>query len=200
MSYEYFFKLGKKHWKFFLLIFCFIFLISKAFAKEPDNKIEVEPIKKVEIKESIEEKTVLEKMFVDIKGAVVTPGVYQIKENFRIIDVIDLAGGLKIDADTFNVNLSKKVVDEMVIIIPYEGDEIEKIIIEYEEVEKDDGLININTASLNELTSLPGIGEVRAKDIIKYREEQRFEKIEDLLNVSGIGNATFDQIKNLVKV
>ena len=179
-------------------------------------------------------------VIVDIKGYVVNPGVYELSSEKRIIDVINMAGGLLEEANTDYINLSKKVIDEMVIII-YSNNEVEKykvtsdktIYIEYECVcpdnindacitEKDkvntniddentkeeanssifkDNKISINTASINELMTLNGIGESKAKAIIKYREENGpFKNIEDIKNVSGIGDSAYEKIKDYIKL
>ena len=159
-------------------------------------------------------------VFVDIKGAVNNPGVYELDTGSRVIDAIILAGDLREDADTSIINLSKELKDGMFIIV-YTKEEIstykdkiipsKTIIKEIEnkiicpdtsndacisDNDKQTGLININTASIEELTTLPGIGESKAKKIIEYREETPFETIEDIKNVSGIGDSAFDKIKN----
>ena len=169
-------------------------------------------------------------LFVDIKGAINSPGVYELNENSRIIDLINKAGGLSENADTSIINLSKKLKDEDYIII-YTKDEVlnykDKIISSKEivkEIEKkiicpnsdNDGcisntknnktdenknnLININIASLEELQTLSGIGENKAKKIIEYREKQKFNSIEDIKNVSGIGESLFEKIKDNITV
>ena len=165
-------------------------------------------------------------VFVDIKGAVKSPGVYEVNRESRIIDVIEKAGDLKKSADTSIINLSKKVKDEMYIII-YTKDEIssykdkllssseitnkieEKIIcpdsdndgcINKTSLSSETGKVNINTATQSELTRLSGIGEGKAKKIIDYREKNRFEKIEDIKNVSGIGNSLYEKIKDYIEV
>lgn len=162
---------------------------------------------------------------VDIKGEIVNPGIYELKIDSRVIDVINAAGGLTENADTSVINLSKKINDEMVIII-YSREqvkdfektkEIEKQVLDKcseldENSLKNDacidssnnkhtGKVNINTASLEELMTLTGIGEAKAKDIIKYREENGgFKTIDDLLKVSGIGDNTFASIKENITV
>lgn len=215
--------------------------------------------------------------YVDVKGAVLNPNVYKIDINSRIIDAVNMAGGLTNDADTSVLNLSKKIKDEMNIII-YTKDEIKKIknllqkddepaVVEVvKEVEKEckcpdpindactsendalieqdsdntkattntenttntnqnaestqsdntnetentntqdsesnnvEGKININTANQTELMNLPGIGESKANDIITYRNTTRFNTIEDIKKVSGIGDATFAKLKDLITV
>ena len=167
---------------------------------------------------------------VDIKGEVNVPGIYTVKENSRVIDVIRLAGDLTDNADTSVLNLSKKVVDEMVIIV-YSYDEVANFTetLEKEKVEQEaclnqneitngacieedtttstskviDGTIkvSINTATIDELMQLPGIGETKAKAIIDYRNEiGSFQNIEQLKEVNGIGEATFDNIKENITI
>jgi len=161
------------------------------------------------------------KVFVDIKGAVKKPGVYSVDSTAIINDVINIAGGLNKNADTSLINLSKVVSNEMVIII-YTKEEVKKsnivdTVIEVIEKEcicpniQNDGcinneidetidnlgdkLVNINTASLDELMTIPGIGKVKAEAIIAYREVNKFKNIEDILNVNGFGNSLYEQIK-----
>lgn len=160
-------------------------------------------------------------IFIDIKGAVKKPGVYETDENSKVIDAITLAGGLKSNADTSNINLSQHLKDEMVIYI-FTENELKKSeeknacdttckteVIEVNNCtektssinnEKDDKLININTASKEELMSLSGIGEAKADAIIAYRNEKPFATIEDIMEVSGIGESVFATIKDSITV
>ena len=153
--------------------------------------------------------------YVDIKGAVANPGVYSIESNKRVIDAIKMAGGLLDNSDTTNINLSKYVTDEMVIVI-YTKEELEKInnSIDYSfndayqdynnsknKSSDNNNLININSASLEELKTLPGIGDTKAKSIIDYRESNgKFNSIEDIQNVKGIGSSLYEKIKNNITV
>lgn len=155
---------------------------------------------------------------VDIKGAINQPGIYTMKSSSRVIDVINEAGGLTDIADTSVINLSKKISDEMVIIV-YTKEQVsnftkvkeeEKIIQEKCNQVDENSLknnacittdviqnkVSLNTASKEELMTLQGIGESKANDIIKYREENGpFSTIEDIKNISGIGENLFAQIK-----
>ena len=161
----------------------------------------------------------IENYKVDIKGEILTPGIYTLKSNSRVIDVIEMSGGLTENADTSVINLSKKITDEMVIIIYSKSEvkdfektkETEKIVQEKcikkdENALKNDacitdsvktsGKVSINTATKEELMTLTGIGDSTAEDIIKYREENGlFKTIEDIKNVSGIGDSLFAKIK-----
>ena len=164
---------------------------------------------------------------VDIKGAVLNPGVYLTECNQTINDVINLAGGLLSNSDTSVINLAKKITDEMVIII-YTKDEVKNsnivdTVVKVVEKEcicpniQNDGcvnetitsnigdnsqnLININTATLEELLTLPGIGEAKAKAIIKYRVDNGdFNNINELLNVDGIGSKLYEEIKIYITI
>lgn len=172
------------------------------------------------------EESIINNYFVDIKGEINNPGVYEVEKDKRIIDVINMAGGLTDKADTSILNLSKKVKDEMYIIV-YSNDQIKEykqkllpskeIIKKIEEKiicpdnsndaceksstsNKEDtlvkGKININNASKEELMSLPGIGESKADKIIEYRQNNKFNSIEDIKNISGIGDSIFEKIKD----
>lgn len=160
----------------------------------------------------------IEKGYIDIKGSVINPGVYEFKENERVIDAIKKAGGLKKNANTDNINLSEKLKSEMVIYV-YSNSEIKngnnaltcntlcetKVIEVNNCVEKsvnlNNDLININTASLKELQTLTGIGESKAENIIEYRNTNgNFKTIEEIKNISGIGDALFEKIKDKITV
>jgi competence protein ComEA len=206
---------------FMLIIFYIVFVKVNLKSKEKnlvDNQVVINEVEKVEVdlKDDL--------VYVDIKGAVKKPGVYKINSDKKIIDVITIAGGLMENANTDNINLSKKVTDEMVIII-YTNEEVKNsnivdTVIKVIDKEcvcpniQNDGCINteindsitnvnktinINTATLEELMSINGLGEAKAKAIIKYREENGYFKIiDDLLNVSGIGEALFEKIKEYI--
>lgn len=194
-----------------------------------NKKEEIKETKEIVTKKknSLEKKKIedIEKYKVDIKGEIINPGIYSLDKDKRVIDVIALAGGLTENADTSVINLSKKINDEMVIIV-YSHEqvndfkktkEIEKQVQEKctqvdENSLKNDacidsqtstqtGLININTASIEELMTLPGIGESKAKDIIKYRETNNgFKSIEELTNIPGIGESILVKIKENITV
>lgn len=165
---------------------------------------------------------------VDIKGAIANPGVYELTDNSRVIDAINMAGGVIEGANTSLINLSKKITDQMVIVI-YTNEEIEnynasKIKTEYVYIEVENcpdkinqacvneysnetsentsnSKININTASIEELTTLSGIGNSKAQAIIDYRNQNgNFKDIVDLNNVTGIGNSIIEKIKDNITV
>jgi competence protein ComEA len=150
-----------------------------------------------------EEKTV-STILVDIKGAVVHQGVYEVRETDRIKDVIALAGGFTKDADQTKVNLAARVHDEMVVYVPKIGEEgISSMAAppSLDSYSNGDRKVNINTASIDEIQKLHGIGPAKAAAIIAYREEHGpFKKIEDLLNVTGIGEKSLEKIREQIIV
>ncbi len=182
----------KKYYLYIIIIV--ITLISLIIANWPnDEVISYEPVKNDVIEVEIEY------IYVDIKGEVSNPGVYKLEKNTRLFQLINKAGGLKEDADQFAVNLSLLLTDEQVIYIPNVSEEIPRI----DTIITDEGndLININIATLSELETLPGIGPSTAQSIIDYREDTtQFMSIEEIMDVPGIGESTFNEIKNLITV
>lgn len=165
------------------------------------------------------------KIKVDIKGYIKKPGVYELDEGAIINDLIKLAGGIKKNGTTDNINLSKKLRDETMIVvlskselkkqntieeksssttITYSGSENNTTITESSEVSENDQIentkVSINNASQTELMTLSGIGEKTALKIIEYRTQNPFKNIEDIKNVSGIGDALFEKIKDFITI
>lgn len=143
------------------------------------------------------------KIVAEIKGEVVKPDVYTLNEGSIIRDLIEAAGGLTPEADISNINRAKELSNHELIIIKNINDEVsqEEVENEIQSIEADDGKININTADINKLKEIPGIGDVKANSIIIYRESNgNFKSIEDLKNVDGIGERTFEKIKNNIKI
>ncbi|SNS34517.1 competence protein ComEA [Anaerovirgula multivorans] len=144
------------------------------------------------------------KIMVHVEGEVVNPGIYTLSEEARVFDAIEAAGGLKDTADRRKTNLAKKVIDEEFIYISAEGDE------EFQNIQlgsntfvysDNGGLININKASKSELEGLPGIGTTLADRIIEHRNQMgTFNSIEDIQNVSGIGEKKYADIKDRITV
>ena len=212
--------------KYRYIILSGLLIIVFLFFNKNSDEIELTSDLSLEIKEEVtEEITKEEKIKVDIKGAIKNPGVYEINSNGRVADAIEISGGLTNDADTSTINLSKNLTDEMVIII-YTKEEVEEMLkgstsIKYIEKEcicpkiendacidnvidnkpdtntSNEQKVSLNSATIDELMQLPGIGEVKAKAIIAYREENGgFKSIEELLEVNGIGESTFNKIKD----
>lgn len=220
-----------------LLFFLFLVLIYRLLFYEKENEEII--LVKEEITEVLkEDANIQDKYYVDIKGEVNKPGVYLLEKEKRVIDVIEASGGLTEQADTSVNNLSRKISDEMVIII-YSKKQVEDFsktkeeedllleeiknvesqnnnaVLRQEEIEPSnnreqqkeepgalqDEKISINTATKEELMTLSGIGSIKADEIIKYREKNgKFTKLEELLNVNGIGEIIFNQIKDTIKL
>lgn len=218
--------------KYFLLIIMFLlsltslgfslyntYYLTNQYSKEtvtqPDNSLE-ESSKELE---SIPE----EKYYVDIKGYVKKPGVYEVSKTSIVNDCLKLAGGLLKNADTTTINLSKPVSAAMVIYVPKKNEVIksttDKTTTTTTEIPNNAAIpdnsntssdtssatlnlkINLNTASKEELTKLSGIGEAKAQDIIDYRNTNgSFKTIEEIKNISGIGDALFAKIKDNIRV
>ena len=151
-----------------------------------------------------------EPIAVHVIGAVPRPGLYEFAEGARVQDAIDAAGGLLTSANIDSINLAALLEDGQQLTIPYKAGEEPTVsndddslvlpgATEETSSQTSDELININTASVEELDELPGIGPTIAQRIIDYRDENGpFQTIEDILNVSGVGPSTFDQIKDLI--
>lgn len=206
----------------FIFIIVYIINTKNNLEKHKFNNIEI--VSNTDNPDTNEEKTdKIIKYNVDIKGAIKKPGVYQLDSNLTINDAINEAGGLTKEADTSLINLAKKITDEMVIIV-YTKEEVKNSnlvqtvvkVVEKECVcpniendgclndeikdnitnKEDSELININTATKEELQKINGIGESKANSIIKYRETNgNFKSIEEIKNVEGIGDNLYETIK-----
>ena len=196
------------------IVICYYFLIYRA---SDNNKEILSDI--IEVNNDI---TPSRDIYVDIKGFVNKPGVYSfnLSDNARINDLINKAGGLMREADTSTINLSKKLEDEMTVII-YSKNEVINFVKTKDEISKkleicenklknnacikiqeesSNNKININEASESELLKLNGIGEAKAKLIIEYREKTKFKSIEEIKNVEGIGENLYNAIKDNITV
>ena len=141
-----------------------------------------------------------EKIFVDVKGAVKYPGVFETTKDKRVKDLIEEAGGLLDDADTSTLNLSQKVKDQMVIYVLKHGEK-PKQMSDGGSSSSNTDVININTANKEQLMKISGVGKTKAEAIISYREKNGdFKKKEDIAKVRGIGKATFEKIKDKIEV
>lgn len=135
-----------------------------------------------------------------ICGAVKHPGVYDFTDGARLCDAVKAAGGFKKSASRTSVNLARLLVDGEQIIIPTKKQAASSEKASFEAAFPDKGLVNLNTASKEELMSLSGIGESKADAIMEYRSSNRFNSIEDIMNVTGIKDGLFNQIKNNITV
>lgn len=143
-------------------------------------------------------------IIVDVKGAVRYPGVYTMQDGDRLIAAITAAGGYLPNADSRNLNHAMKLMDEFVIYVPLEGEEVSEVeqsLVTGPVGQTSDHTININTSDEAQLMTIPGIGPAKAAAIIAYRNEQGlFKDITDLMNISGIGQKTFEKLEHLIKV
>ena len=193
-------------------------------------------------KKKEEKKKEVKNIKVDVKGAVATPGVYELPKGSRVIDAINIAGGLAEGANTTIINLSKVLEDGFVVVVYTDNDLIDVVMDKYVKnnyacpstindacivdsenssvtftntnktsnstsntskkennntnSKQSSGIVNLNSATVEELQTLPGIGESKAKAIIQYREENGgFKSVDELTNVSGIGESTLEKIK-----
>lgn len=175
---------------------------------ETEKIVEIEEINKEKIKE--------EKVTVDIKGAVLNPGIYTLDNNKRVFDAITIAGGLLDNSDTENINMSLKLTDEMVIIVPFK-EEKQNSVEDKEHLNNSNNIendamvsnnkntnnekVSINKANKEDLMTLKGIGETKALAIINYRKEHgNFKSISELQNVKGIGKSIFEKIKDNIEL
>lgn len=186
--------------KVFLITFLMILLTSCNEKKDIEfGESYIETAIENTIVSSIEQSTDIEEYInVFVSGAVNNPDVYTLKKGSIIKDAVDLAGGFSEEACRDYVNLAKKLEDGEHIMIPtmeqMSGLSVQHIL---EESQKST-LVNINTATKEELMSLPGIGERKADSIIKYRNSKSFSAIEDIMNISGIKEAAFNKIRDKI--
>ena len=205
-------------WKFYILIILimsitfFFYLFNdnnsdlKQNSQEGQSKLSDQQItnnKKLNKKEvSIQKDNTKEtKIFIDIKGAVKHPNVYEMSSSNRVIDALNKAEVLK-DADLSQLNLSEKLVDQKLIYVPKKGENSMKIDSQQAALNSSDVKINtnqplnLNSATEEQLKNIPGIGPSKAKDILNYREKNNgFNSINDLMKIKGFGKKTFEKLK-----
>ena len=148
-----------------------------------------------------------ETILVDVKGAVQSEGVYELPSTARVNDAIKAAGGFSDQADKKSVNLAQKLSDEAVVYVASQGENVSVVHPATSSLAAGDSgsenteKINLNTATVADLTTISGIGEKRANDILAYRDSQGgFTSVDDLNNVSGIGDKTLENIRPYVTV
>ncbi len=192
-----------------VLVFCFFFVFqsnheeqnewtsaSKPAATKQEAKTQESETTKKEEKQAV--------VFVDVKGSVREPGVYQIEKDGRVKDAIKRAGGLLPEADPNSVNLAQKLKDEMVVEVVRKGEKSSLIVADSSgsaSGQAEATKVNINQATAQDLEQVPGIGKAKAAAIIEYREKEGlFTKIEDLTQISGIGEKTLEKLKAHLEV
>ncbi|MGM9987680.1 MAG: helix-hairpin-helix domain-containing protein [Bacillaceae bacterium] len=182
-----------------LICLCAGFLYIKRENRQIADEVKISGMNETVQQEEEEQSN---EIYVDIKGAVNKVGVYAFEQGERVKDAVEKAGGFRDDANLKSVNLAQLLEDEMVLYIPKNGEETdEEIAIEGVGSTSKDGKINVNKADSNELQTIPGIGPSKAGEIIAYREQNGpFKTVEDLQNVSGIGEKTVEKLKQYVIV
>ncbi|KAF0197746.1 MAG: Competence protein ComEA helix-hairpin-helix repeat protein [Bacillota bacterium] len=152
-------------------------------------------------KQDIPEATEESPVVVYISGAVVRPSVYSLPAGSRVLSVLETAGGALADADLERINLARVLVDGEQVHIYIQGDPSAPVLAASNTTIPTNAQVNINTATQAQLETLPGIGPVKAGDIITYRTQNGpFKKIEDIMNVKGIGEKTFESLKDLIRI
>ena len=156
--------------------------------------------------QEVEDKTTVSTViYVDVKGEIHHPGVYQMKAENRVKDLIEAAGGFTPLADDQKLNLAQLLEDQMVIVVPKKGEEVNSELAQASTSQKKEvgkeGKVNINTATVEELKTLKGIGEKKAEAIIEYRKKNgSFKNKEELMKVRGIGKKLYESFQERVIV
>ena len=173
-------------------------LQAEVSAVSKDSSSEKE-VKKEEKEESPEQDLIT----VDVKGAVKSPGIYDLPVGSRVHDAVQKAGGLTEEADSKSLNLAQKVSDEALVYVPTKGEEAasQQVASGTTVSTSKDKKVNLNKASLEELKQVKGLGGKRAQDIIDHREANgKFKSVDELKKVSGIGAKTIEKLKDYVTV
>ncbi|CUB17462.1 helix-hairpin-helix domain-containing protein [Bacillus spizizenii] len=181
-----------------------IFFLASGKNKEPMKQTVSTETENTEVKQEAFKDESNETIVIDIKGAVKHPGVYEMRTGDRLSQAIEKAGGTSEQADEMQVNLAELLQDGTVVYIPKRGEETAVQQGVGGAIQSDGGkgaLVNINTATLEELQGISGVGPSKAEAIIAYREENgRYQTIEDITKVSGIGEKSFEKIKSSITV
>ncbi|ORJ29328.1 helix-hairpin-helix domain-containing protein [Streptococcus oralis] len=173
-------------------------LQAEVVAVSKDSSSEKE-VKKEEKEESLEQELIT----VDVKGAVKSPGIYDLPVGSRVHDAVQRAGGLTEEADSKSLNLAQKVSDEALVYVPSKGEAAasQQTASGTTPSTSKDKKVNLNKASLEELKQVKGLGGKRAQDIIDHREANgKFKSVDELKKVSGIGAKTIEKLKDYVTV
>ncbi len=170
--------------------------------KETNLQAEVAAVSKDSVSEK-EEALEQDLITVDVKGAVKSPGIYDLPVGSRVNDAVQKAGGLTEQADSKSLNLAQKVSDEALVYVPTKGEEVasQQTASGTASSTSKEKKINLNKASLEELKQVKGLGGKRAQDIIEHREANgKFKSVDELKKVSGIGAKTIEKLKDYVTV
>ena len=175
-------------------------------AKETNLQTEVTTIPKdstdeKEDKNQKEEVVEQDLITVDVKGAVKSPGIYDLPVGSRVNDAVQKAGGLIDNADSKSINLAQKISDEALVYVPTKEEVANQESYSNATGNKESKKVNLNKASLEELKQVKGLGAKRAQDIIDHRESNgKFKSVDELKKVSGIGAKTIEKLKEYVTV
>lgn len=189
-----------------IALFLVIILLFISFIIFNQRKQDNQTIKDMDLDFEIADESNSDKMknevpdvvIVDVKGEIKQPGIYEVKSDMRVNDVINLAGGLNKNADENQLNLAAKVADEMIIQVPSVNNEENDL--NNSQTASNPDKIKLNQATVDELITLTGIGPSKAEAILTYRDEVgMFKDVDDLLNVSGIGEKTLDAIRDEIQ-
>ena len=192
-----------------VLFVCFIIGMGLFWMSRQGEEVEEAATSLAEttiLPQEVEDKTTVSTViYVDVKGEIHHPGVYQMKAESRVKDLIEAAGGFTPLADDQKLNLAQLLEDQMVIVVPKKGEEVNSELAQAPTSQKKEvgkeGKVNINTATVEELKTLKGIGEKKAEAIIEYRKKNgSFKNKEELMKVRGIGKKLYESFQERVIV
>lgn len=189
-----------------LLLGCFslgLFLVVALTRQNDSNIVQNDTASiestSVESSSDVESTNSTKKMYIDIKGEVNNPGVYKMKSGSRVTDLIKEAGGFKKDADQSAVNLAKQLIDQDMIIVYKVGQAPKNNLMDSSP--KDEEKVNINKADSEELQKLDRVGEKMSQKIIDYRNQHNgFHSIDEIKQISGFGEKTFERLKDSLTI
>ncbi|MFS9144069.1 helix-hairpin-helix domain-containing protein [Streptococcus infantis] len=177
--------------------------VAQTPAKESNLQTEVTTVSKDEKEDKNQKEEVVEQdlITVDVKGAVKSPGIYDLPVGSRINDAVQKAGGLTDNADSKSINLAQRISDEALVYVPTKEEATSQEMPSSASNTKENKKVNLNKASLEELKQVKGLGAKRAQDIIDHRESNgKFKSVDELKKVSGIGAKTIEKLKEYVTV
>ena len=183
--------------------FFFLKPVAQTPAKESNLQTEVTTVSKDEKEDKNQKEEVVEQdlITVDVKGAVKSPGIYDLPVGSRINDAVQKAGGLTDNADSKSINLAQRISDEALVYVPTKEEANSQEAHSNASNTKENKKVNLNKASLEELKQVKGLGAKRAQDIIDHRESNgKFKSVDELKKVSGIGAKTIEKLKEYVTV
>lgn len=199
----------KNNWFIFIgaILLCVYLAVDKPQTDQTIQSEEIIPMEEIPLASTVEpaETEAIHVIKVDVKGEIKKPGIYEMQAESRVDDLIKKAGGLTEKADDTQINLAQKLVDEMSIYVPAQGKEITSVVTDSSSPSTTsktaDTKVHINSATLEEIMTLNGIGATKAEAILSYREENGpFSALEDLLEVSGIGEKTLESLSESIQI